>query len=115
MDGVLGIEGLNASSIIDALPLNFHNSKQHTGDDPATQEIKGASSMTEEAINTYTKSVNIVGCNNVQLYDYFRRNLSEVIAGDYPFVENPGFLYRNNWSRKMACQLGIPLNSIHIR
>lgn len=106
VDGVLGIEGLNASSIIDALPLNFHNSKQHTGEDPATQDVKGASSMTKEAIDTYTESVNIVGCNNVQLYDYFRRNLCEVIVGDFPSAANPGVLISEQLAKENGLSVG---------
>lgn len=105
IQGVVGIETMNGFSNSDALPVNFENCKLHTGYDPEDQvDVRDNA----ENMAIYGESVNIVGCNHVELYDYFRRGVSKIMEGEYPSENQRGAVI----SQELATQNNIEVGDI---
>lgn len=102
---VEGIEAMSGLSIADALPLNFANSKLHSGEDPEQQPLKVDKNtiISEEVREIYSRSVNIVGCSCVNLYDFFRREISTLQEGYFPTDNDPGIII----SKELAEENGL--------
>lgn len=109
MEHVAGTEAMSALSMADALPVGFRNSRKHTGEDPERQQLKEASNETvpAETREIYSRSVNIVGCSHVELFDYFRRGISTVEEGEFPDESRKGALI----SRELADENGLKIGS----
>ncbi len=105
IDEVTGIETLNANSMLYALPVNFENSKIYTGENPYEQIHQNAV-LEEIDIELLSNSVNIIGLANVEMFDYFRRNLSTLFAGGYPSAENPGAIISMELAEQNNLSLG---------
>lgn len=103
LDDVLGLEKMNYTSLVDIFPINFNNSQKYTGQNPYEQNVDSYFSSGNEI---YSKSLNIIGCDSVHLYDYFRRGISSLIEGDFPNDSNQGIIISDLLAEENSLNVG---------
>ena len=76
------VEGINISTSLPVIPVNFENDKSYTGIDPATQNDSADDDM--EMIQERKEEMSMIGCVDITQIDQFRREFDRLTAGNMP-------------------------------
>lgn len=86
LSSVENVVGVNQSYADFATPINFQNSKAHSGKDPHSQEVQ------IENEPGFENNVILEGNIRTEFADAFRNGAAAVASGAYPTVSQPGAL-----------------------
>ncbi len=82
-----GVIGVNSPTAFHFTPINFKNSKEHTGEDPVEQayeKMEKWGEITEEEILSAAENISLWGHVDIKMEDAFRAGWNELIEGEFP-------------------------------